>query len=65
MNLLRHSKSLFTQELVKIRARFNIKSHELYLIMAVSLTDERAAQMVDTDFLTLYQVLFCILMLLS
>lgn len=59
MNLPQHSKSLFTQEVPKVRACFSIKSHELCLIMAASLTDERATQMIDTDFLTLsYQFIF-------
>lgn len=58
MNLPRHSKSLFIQELVKIRACFYIKSHELCLIMAVSLTDKSATEMIDTGFLNLDRVLF-------
>lgn len=39
-------------------ACFSLKSHRLYLRIAGSLTDDRAAQMIDTHFPSRYQVLF-------
>lgn len=58
MNLSGHSKYLFIQELVKMTACVSFKSHRLYLRISGSLTDDRAAKMMDSHFLSLYQVLF-------